>query len=384
MQFFNDLLAAYGWEGLTVVAVLLVMFGIQIYYYVFRYAKVAKYKNSHRQQVREENPPISVIVPIFSENYSFIEERLPLFVAQNYPEFEIVLVYVGQDADFYEDLLLLKEAAPRIVVTKLHLDPRYPISRKMALNLGVKSAYHECLIFSSVDAVPQSSRWLALMGKGFMRGDVVLGYCGLEAQKGCRNTFFRLQRMMDSADWLARAIRGKGYRGTLHNMGFTKTLYFSKRGFNELGMNIGEDDLFLREIMTKDNVSVVLSPRASVAEKVWGGWSWWLGMNRYFGSAKKFYHRAAKNFVEWEARSRALFFLVVLCALIFLPLELKIFAALILLLRLGIVLWSVKHLSERLGENKMVAAYPLYDFFGLFSSLWLRVILLQKDERVWR
>ena len=75
----------------------------------------------------------------------------------------------------------------------------------MALNVGIKSAHYECMVFTSTDAVPQTDRWLSLMAKGFMRGEIVVGYCGVERGKGFSNYMMRAWRMMHSADWIARA-----------------------------------------------------------------------------------------------------------------------------------------------------------------------------------
>ena len=177
----------------------------------------------------------------------------------------------------------------------------------MALNVGIKSAHYECMVFTSTDAVPQTDRWLSLMAKGFMRGEIVVGYCGVERGKGFSNYMMRAWRMMHSADWIARAVRRRAYRGTLHNYGFTKSLYFGANGFSHLNMNIGEDDLFMQRVMTRDNVSVILSPRASLREKMWGGMGWWMSQLRYFGSAFRFYPRAVKTFVRWEIGSRCSF-----------------------------------------------------------------------------
>ena len=245
----------------------LLMLGVQLYYYIFVYGRIPGYKNNRRPQTMDREPPVSVVVPLFSEDYSFVEERLPLILAQNYPDFEVVIVYVGHDTDFYEDLVRLKQSFPQITTTKIHLDPRFPISRKMALNVGIKSAHYECMVFTSTDAVPQTDRWLSLMAKGFMRGEIVVGYCGVERGKGFSNYMMRAWRMMHSADWIARAVQRRAYRGTLHNYGFTKSLYFGANGFSHLNMNIGEDDLFMQRVMTRDNVSVILSPRASLREK---------------------------------------------------------------------------------------------------------------------
>lgn len=234
MQHLETLLAHYGWEGTTLVALLLAMWFVQLRYYLFVYGPVASYRNNRRPTVREAEPPVSVVVPMFSEDYAFVEERLPLILAQEYRDFEVVLVYVGSDGDFYEDLQRLRHTFPQIAVTKIHLDPRFPISRKMALNVGIKSARNEHLVFSSTDAVPRTDRWLSLMAGGFRKGDIVLGYCGIEPGKGLWNRMARTWRMMHSADWLAAAVRRRPYRGTLHNLGITKALYFGANGFSHL------------------------------------------------------------------------------------------------------------------------------------------------------
>ena len=373
MRFFDLFPICYGWEGVALAGAMLVLLGVQFYYYIHLYGRIPSYRNDRRTPVREQTPPVSVVVPMFSEDYSFVEERLPLILAQNYPDFEVVIVYVGSDTDFYADLMRLKQSFPLITTTKIHLDPRFPISRKMALNVGIKSAHYECMVFTSTDACPQTDRWLSLMAKGFTRGDIVLGYCGLEAGKGLANYFMRAWRTMHATAWISAAIRGRAYRGILHNFGFTKSIYFGANGFSHLNMNIGEDDLFLQKVFTRDNASVVLSPRATLREKTWGGMGWWLSRLRYYGSAVKFYPRAVRNYTRWELGSRVLFFLTVLCALAVMPWEYAAAAGALALVRYAVVAIQVRRIARRLGERGLVARYFLYD-----------LLLLRKDQRVWR
>lgn len=384
MELFDTFLSCYGWEGVALAGVLLLLFLVQFYYYAFSFGRICGYKNSRRKIIREKEPPVSVIVPMFAEEYTFVEERLPLLLAQNYPAYEVVIVYVGQDNDFYEDLLRLKNSFPQIYTSKILLDPRFPISRKMALNVGIKSAHYDCMIFTSTDACPQSDRWLSLMAKGFMRGDIVLGYCGFERLKGLKNYFMRAWRMMHSVMWMARAVGRRPYRGSLHNIGFTKTIYFAANGFGQLNMNIGEDDLFMQQIMTRNNVSVVMTPRATLREKVWGGMGWWLNRLRYFGSAEHFYPQAVKNYLHWEIGSRVLFFAAVICALAIMPLEFKLGSAFLLFVRFLTVLVEVYRISNRLGESGMAFGYFFYDLFSPCWSFILTLALLRKDPRVWR
>lgn len=384
MQHLETLLAHYGWEGTTLVALLLAMWFVQLRYYLFVYGPVASYRNNRRPTVREAEPPVSVVVPMFSEDYAFVEERLPLILAQEYRDFEVVLVYVGSDGDFYEDLQRLRHTFPQIAVTKIHLDPRFPISRKMALNVGIKSARNEHLVFSSTDAVPRTDRWLSLMAGGFRKGDIVLGYCGIEPGKGVWNRLARTWRMMHSADWLAAAVRRRPYRGTLHNLGITKALYFGANGFSHLNMNIGEDDLFLQRILRDDNLSVVLSPRASVVQSVWGGLGWWTRQRRFYGAARRYYPSAVRTFIRWELGSRLLFFLAAATAMAVMPPEYKLAAAALVLLRYGVVLTQIWRITRRLGERELRSFYFLHDLLSPFYETGVALLCLRRDDRVWR
>lgn len=118
----DNFLAHYGWQGAALAAVLVVLLGVQFWYYLFAYGRIPGYKNSRRRQVLDAEPPLSVIVPMFSEDALFIEERLPMMLAQEYSDFEVVIVYVGRDNDFFEDLLRIRQSFPRVTATKIEQD----------------------------------------------------------------------------------------------------------------------------------------------------------------------------------------------------------------------------------------------------------------------
>lgn len=384
MEIINSFIEHYGYEGIALAVLILIMFFTQLYYYIYAYGCIPSYKNNNREVILDKEPSISIVIPMFSEDSTFIEESLPILLSQDYPYYEIVLVYVGHDNDFYEDLNLLKHSFPQIVTTKIHLDLRFPISRKMALNIGIKSAHSEHIIFSSTDCAPETSRWLSLMAKGFVRGNIVIGYSAMEHSKGYMNYIMRAWSLMHSVNWISRAIKRRPYRGTLHNVGITKELYFKYKGFNNLQMNIGEDDLFMQKIMTSDNVSVIISPRAIVRERAWGGYCWWMSMLRYFGSSFALYPSGVKNFIRWETGSRVLFFISTICAVSFMPYEYKFAAMLLFLIRYIAVATQVFRISKRLGDVGIAKFYLIYDILCPFYEAVLWIKLLKKDDRVWR
>lgn len=384
MYFLERFTMHYGWEGAALAAAILLMLGVQLYYYIFVYGAVPSYKINRRKARLKAEPPVSVVVPLFGEDVAFVSERLPLLLSQSGAEFEVVIVYVGGDVDFYDDLTRLRAGFPQLTVTKIEFNPRFPISVKMALNVGIKSARHEHLVLTASDAAPASDRWLALLAKGFTRAEVVLGYCGLERRKGLAGYLMRTGRMMQSVDWIAAAVRRRPYRGIRHAIGLTKTLYFGANGFGNLNMNVGEDDLFVQQIATSDNTAVVLSPRATMRERCWGGWRWWTSERRLRGATFACYPLRVKNYLQWELGSRMLFFAAAIAALAVMPTEYKLAVLSLVAVRYAAVAAEVRRISRRLGEERIWPRYFLYDLLGPLHTLWVAVLLLRKDSRVWR
>lgn len=384
MSFFDQIYAAYGWQGITLMVLIVALLIVQIYYYSIRYRRVPRYTNNSLPERLTQEPPVSVVM-VTQEDVEFLEERLPIYLTQDYENYEVVLVYVGNNEDFSILLTQMRLKYPRLKITNIKQNTRFPISNKQALNFGIRAAAHDHILLSTSDTIVTSERWIRLMAKGFTRGDVVLGYCGVELQSGFVGRLMRTQRMVESMMWLSSAVSGKPYRGVRNTLGLNRELYLKVKGFNHLNMNMGEDDLFLQELAEEATVSVIISPRATVRQKVWGGASWWLGARKYFGHTYRFYPLAARNAIEWEGGSRVLFFLAALAALVVLPVELKIATAALALLRYILVYATVNAVRKRLGEKHIMATYFLYDLFGV----WVEVALaasrrIYKDETVWR
>lgn len=384
MEMLSNLFDAYGWEGLASIFVLLALFAVQMRYYAGIYRRLPRYKNNSLPARLDSEPPVSVVI-VTQEDAEFVEERLPAYLTQDYSDYEVVLVYVGSNEDFSIMLSQVCLRYPRLKVTNIKQNSRFPISNKQALNFGIRAAANEHILLSTSDTVIMSDRWLRLMAKGFTRAEVVLGYCGVEQCSGLANRLMRTQRMAESTAWLSAAVSGRPYRGVRNSLGITRSLYLQVKGFNCLNMNMGEDDLFLQSVVGDRPVSVIVSPRATVRQKVWGGAKWWLGARRYFGHTFRFYPVEARNFVEWEAGSRLLFFAVAVTAMICLPPELRIAAAALAVIRYAAVWLSVNSVRKRLGEKHIMATYFIYDLFGPIVDMALSVSRrIDKDETVWR
>ena len=385
MHFFDYIISHYGWQGTALATCILGLFAVQLYYYLIVYGRISRFRNSRRKKILESEPPVSVVIPLFSEDYRYLEESLPLILGQQYgATFEVVLVYVGASNDFYEELARMRLVYPNLTITKIEYNPRFPISVKMALNVGIKSAHNEHIIISTTSAQPATEQWLAMMGKAFMRGEIILGYSALEPKKGLSNYLMRMSNLQTSIYWLAQAVKRNTYRGTRHNIGFTKSLYFKVGGFNYLSMNIGEDDLFIQSIARNNNSSVVLIPKGSMIEHAWGGMKWWIGQLRHYGETYRYYPIGIKNAIEWDICSQALFFITILAALIFMPLEYKLAAFILLIVRYLVALLRTLSIAKRVGEKGVGLRYFLFDLINPLLMLSVRMMMIRKDSSAWK
>lgn len=385
MHYIDTIIEHYGWQGTALAASILILFLVQLYYHIVLYGRIVRFRNSRRKKVLDAEPPVSVIVPLFSEDYNYLDENLPALFAQEYStSYEVVVVYVGADGDFYEELSRQRLNYPNLTVTKIEYNPRFPISVKMAINVGIKSASYNHLLLTTASAVPASAQWLAMMGKAFMRGEVVLGYSGIDPAKGLSNYLMRMSRLQLSVYWLSQAVSRNTYRGIRNNIGFTKDLYFGSKGFTHLNMNIGEDDLFIQKVARRNNVSVVLIAKGTTVEHPWGGLRWWFGRLRYYGSAYALYPRDVRTAIEWDLGSQTLFLLAVAAALVFMPVEFKAAAAILLLLRYAAAVYRIKSIAKRVGERGVALRFFLFDLFNPLMLAAVRLSLVRKVQGVWR
>lgn len=376
-------LMAYGDLGIALASIILVLLIVEIALHLGIYARVASFRLMSRKQIRDKEPAISIVVPLFAEDNQYLDTSLTSLLTQDYANFEVVVVYVGNSDDFFADLQSLQRLYPHLSPVHIDYSPRYPVSTKIALNVGYKSAKNDFIITTSSDAIPVSERWLSLLAKGFMYGDIVLGYSGIEHSGGLRNFIFREYQFNDSVAWLSAAICHRTYSASRSAIGFKKELYFDARGFDHLNMNVGENDLFVQQIATRDNVSVVLSPRAVCTERIWGGWGWWWRRMKLLQTTHRYYPKGALLPTIAELTIRFLFFGAVVVALVCMPWEFKVAALAAALLRYFVVMFVFVRNASRLGETGLAAMHFIYDIIEPFLRLIVALSSYKKYKKSW-
>ena len=374
---------SYGSLGITIGAIILALFVIQIVMHLAIFGRVATFRLMNKKQIRDKEPGVSVVVPLFAEDSNYLDTTLTTLLTQDYSEFEVVLVYVGNSDDFFADVQSLQRLYPNLSPVHIDYSPHYPVSTKIALNIGIKSAKYDFVIMTSSDATPSSERWLSLLAKGFLFGNVVLGYSGIAPQSGLLNFIFREYQLNESIAWLSSAIRNRTYSASRNALGFKKSLYFDVRGFNHLNMNVGENDLFVQQIATRDNVSVVLSPRATCIERTWGGWSWWWHRIKLLRSTHRYYPTGVKTPSVVELISRVLFFAAIGAAIVLMPWEFAVAAVVMAMLRYFLVIFATIRNTRRLGEGGLISLHFVYDIIEPALRFIIAISSRKKSKQSW-
>jgi cellulose synthase/poly-beta-1,6-N-acetylglucosamine synthase-like glycosyltransferase len=361
-KFVSTIIDGYGVAGVALVAIVVLLFVVQVVQ-LSRLFIVARFKQTSRPQLRQVPPPVSVVVPLFGEDEEYLKEDLRVLLSQSCQNYEVVVVYVGKEDAFYATLKHMRKFFHHLKTTQIDYTPQYPITMKLALNIGIKSATYEHIVFTTPESCPATRNWVEYMSNGFKYGDIVLGYCNWERKSGLKNLFYRKYRLSEVRTYLAEAIRGHQYGASRNSMGFTKELYFSVRGFDHLNLTAGEDDLFVQSIATKDNVSVLLAPAAHCAERQPASFRMWLLDVYRQGQTRRFYTQRARNAESCELLCRVAFFTAAIGAMVALPLELKLFAFLLVVVRYIVMGAMNQKTAARVGERKIAAWEPLFDFF---------------------
>lgn len=230
-QFFDTILEHYQWQGVALVGVLILLFFVQIFYYAIVYNRIYRFRLMRRRRKILDTPPISVIVAVRGENESFMTDELPVLLQQEYDHFEVVVVYIGGDMEYYEQLQLIRDNHSNMRLTRMGGDDRIYISTKQALNVGIKSAQYDSLLFTTPGAVPRSERWVSLMAKGFEHGMVVAAPAVPSFEHNTLKTYImRMVEFHRERNAMSRAVRDKLYYAPRCNYGYTRRLYESTRG----------------------------------------------------------------------------------------------------------------------------------------------------------
>ncbi|MBI3136890.1 MAG: glycosyltransferase [Bacteroidetes bacterium] len=221
-------------------------------------------------------PPLSVIVCARNEEDNLFK-NLPAILAQDYPEFEVIVVNDMSVDESKHIIQAYQKQYPRLRIIELEKNRHRKFGKKMPLTIGIKGAVYEHLVMIDADCYPAGNQWLRKLVSNYADGkEIVIGYGPYETEKGFLNKLIRFDTTQIAINYLSFALAGKPYMAVGRNMSYTKKRFFEVDGFkNHYHIQSGDDDLFMRDAATKKNVAVDICPESFVfshPKQTWGDW----------------------------------------------------------------------------------------------------------------
>jgi poly-beta-1,6-N-acetyl-D-glucosamine synthase len=349
-------------EVLSIIA--FIAFVLLIINYILNYLPVSRLKTTRLAEATDLKP-VSVIICARNEDEN-LTEFLPKVLTQEYPEFEVVVV---NDCSWDNTENVIDEFAkifPNLRKATIKEDKYYKHGKKFAMLVGIKAAKYEHMVFTDADCYPSSNQWLRGMAGAFSgHTEIVLGYGAYEKQKGFLNKLMRFDTFSIGLQYLGAAIRKDPYMGVGRNLGYTRELFFSQKGFSgHYHISSGDDDLFVNQAATGSNTNVCVDKDAITYSKTKKSFKEWRIQKARHLTTAPLYKPATKAKITFNYFSQY-FFYASLIGLAFSMRSVLIIPGL-LFLKVIVQLLVLNKATKKLNEKDLLAGSALYELILLF------------------
>src|SRR6185437_7724002 len=162
---------------LIIFSLFILSVAVQLFYFFFFFIRLISYKPVAAAIVTEG---VSVVVAAHNEAKN-LARLLPVLLAQDYPDFEII---IANDRSTDETRSVLAQYMTVKVIT-IKETPEGVNSKKYALTKAIELASKKIILVTDADCLPLSRQWVRRMASNFTDGkELVLGYCPYEERKG--------------------------------------------------------------------------------------------------------------------------------------------------------------------------------------------------------
>ncbi|MEC3905463.1 glycosyltransferase [Tamlana sp. 2201CG12-4] len=354
---------------------------IQVIFYLFLFSRFAFLKP---KKAIPKNIPVSVIICAKNEA-SNLKTFLPSVIAQNYPEFEIVLINDASSDDTLDVIQEFSKAYKNIKTVDVKSIEAFWGNKKYALTLGIKAASYDYFLFTDADCKPLSKHWIKEMSAHFdNKKSVVLGYGAYSKIKhSFLNKLIRFETLVTAVNYFSFALAGSPYMGVGRNLAYTKKVFFKANGFiNHIKVRSGDDDLFVNQVSTKENTAISISKNSFTISKPKTTFKTWFRQKRRHISTARHYRTTHKILLTSLYVSN-LFFWVLPIVLFIYVFNWQIVLGLFLF---RIILQSIilGQSAKKLNETDLLVFLPFLEIFLILLQLTIFINNLISKPNHWK
>lgn len=365
----------------------------QMYYYL-RYilAAVRRTRPVTANPLPVTAPGVSVIVCARNEQQN-LRDYLQALLAQDYPQFEVIVVNDGSVDDSRTLLEYWEKRYRNLRLTFVPIGAQLTSTKKLAITLGAKAAQYDYLLLTDADCRPESPHWISEMMRGFAeQTDIVLGFGAYFSKPTLLNRLIQFDTLFNGLQYLGMAAAGQPYMGVGRNLAYRKELFFAHGGFYGLLNNkAGDDDLFVNREANAHNTAVVCTPDSLTWSVPKTSWTEWLHQKRRHLSVAPKYKFVTKLRLTLEPFSRGLLYAMLIALAVIScqqpavsslwPMLIAIIAMLLRWIGQAILLNTAAH---RWGTTKTLLLIPVWEILlPLITLLMMLIEPLRPKPKRW-
>ena len=370
--------------GITVV-----LFIIQILYHLVTYARplraAKKADREERVTTDREAVPVSVIVYAHGEPEN-LRKNLPALLTQDYPDYEVIVVNDGSDADSEDILKLFSNEYKHLYYTYVPVDTHYLSHKKLALTMGIKAARHDILLFTEADCRPLGNKWIKTMESAYNREtEIVLGFCAYRHTEGLLHKLIAYDNLKGGLQMLSSALARHPFTGNGRNLSYRKELFFAHKGYSKsLNLHAGADDLFINEAATDSNTMVQYKADSITEMEKIEDIGIWKEMKVSRAATQRYYKGTSLAFYRMENYSSLLFIAATIATFvtgIFGNWLLSVLASLLLLLRFTTKAVVLRKAALLLQQKPLTTWMPILEIVQPAYNIYVHIYRLFKGKR---
>ncbi len=358
---------------------------VQFCYWVFLFSRLAFYKTptKYLQKIEREEQPVSIIICARNEAEN-LEKNLPRILNQNYRLFEVIVVNDNSTDNTEHVLLKYIKKYNNLRAINAGIKPSGMVGKKFPLKIGIESSKFDTLLLTDADCSPASLDWLFCMQRRITdTTEIALGYGPYAAQPNLLNRFVRFETIYTAIQYFSFALAGESYMGVGRNLAYRKKLFSKTDGFEKhKHIASGDDDLFINEAATRENVDIVLEKETFVFSEAKTTWrDYYRQKTRHLSTARSY--RLRHQILLGLLSFSHFFFYIGGIMLIILKFSI-IFVGTVFVGRLLLLQFFYAHILKRFHNQTLLAWVPILDAMYILYYVTFTPNLFTGKKITWK
>lgn len=375
------------WLQQHIPEILLIAFGftafVSITYYLLIFSRFSFHKAKPAKGYISEQP-VSVVITARNEAHHLIKS-LPQLLSQQYINYEIVVVNDNSTDETEQIIRDFMTQYPNLKLVNLTSSVTNIQGKKFPLSIGIKSASNDIILVTDANCIPSSPYWIQNMARHFKnKTKIVLGYGGYEKKKGFLNLLIHFDTLHTALQYFSYALAKMPYMGVGRNLGYTKSLFYEKRGFaSHNHLMYGDDDIFINRAATTTNCDIEYSSNAYTIARPQSRFMSWFAQKRQHTATRKYYKSKHKFLLITYGLFALLFYVAFGFAIAYCASTLLLFIITggIFVLKTGIQYLIFGKAAAKLDERAVIPHILLLDIlFALINPFVTFTLLFMKRK----